>query len=211
MDRAITKQVEIKAFMTDHEAALGSIRLTAQDWDFLDKARAFLQPFASATLYAEGEKSSVSQSLPLMDALLAHYERNKAHYSQDGSRDLRMVRAIEMGWFILDKYYNLTDETPAYAAALLLDPSRRAAYIRKNWPATWVEPAIEAARKLWEADFGMPLDVSDSPLSPSMPPPAKVSRKRGAELDFLMKDMEVINADHTWAKLYAQRVVQRVV
>lgn len=60
IDSAIRKQSEIKAFMTDHEAILGSIRLTAQDWDFLSKARSFLQPFASATLYAEGDKSSIS-------------------------------------------------------------------------------------------------------------------------------------------------------
>lgn len=45
-----------------------------------------------------------------------------------------MLRAIEMGWFILDKYYNKTDEVPVYAAAILLDPSRRAAYLQKNWP-----------------------------------------------------------------------------
>ena len=77
IDSAIAKQSEIKAFMTDHEAALSDLRLTAQDWDFLCKAHTFLQPFASATLYAEGDKSSISQSLPLMDALLAHYERNK--------------------------------------------------------------------------------------------------------------------------------------
>ncbi|KAM0664388.1 hypothetical protein ACQRIU_006970 [Beauveria bassiana] len=100
IDRAITKQAEIKAFMTDYEAVLGNNRLNAQDWDFLDKARTFLQPFASATLYAEREKSSISQSLPLMDALLARYERNKVHYSQEDHRDLRMVRAIEMGCLV---------------------------------------------------------------------------------------------------------------
>ncbi|KAF1730630.1 putative AC9 transposase [Beauveria bassiana] len=195
IDRAIIKQAEIKAFMTDHEAVLGNNRLNAQDWDFLDKARTFLQPFASATLYAEGEKSSISQSLPLMDALLAHYERNKVHYSQEDHRDLRMVRAIEMGWFVLNKYYNLTDETPVYAAALLLDPSRRAAYIRKNWPTSWVEPAIAAAKELWESTFSVTRVESDA-ITPSLSPPLEMtSRQRWAELDLLMKDMEVITAD----------------
>ena len=61
-----------------------------------------------------------------------------------------MLRAIEMDWFILDKYYNMTEDVPIYAAALLLDPCRRAAYLRKNWPDTWVKPAIEAAYILWE-------------------------------------------------------------
>src|ERR1700742_34703 len=93
------------------------------DWDLLCKAHILLQPFASATLYAEGDRSYVSQSLPLMDALLAHYERNRMYYSQEYHRDPRMVRAIEMGWFVLDKYYNMTEEVSVYAT-LLLDPSR---------------------------------------------------------------------------------------
>ncbi|KID86969.1 Ribonuclease H-like protein, partial [Metarhizium majus ARSEF 297] len=195
IDRAIRKQSEIKAFMTDHEAILGNIRLTAQDWDFLSKARIFLQPFASATLYAEGDKSSISQSLPLMDALLAHYERNKTYYSQPDCYDSRMIRAIEMGWFILDKYYNLTEETPVYAAALLLDPSRRAAYIRKNWPVAWVEPAIESANALWQASFSTVPVPEDQRTPLTRPAVAKPSRKRGSELDLLMKDMEVVAAD----------------
>jgi hypothetical protein len=43
-----------------------------------------------------------------------------------------MLHSIEMGWFIIDKYYNRTDEVPVYAAALLLDPSRRIAHLQKN-------------------------------------------------------------------------------
>ena len=44
-----------------------------------------------------------------------------------------MLHAINMGWYVLSKYYGLTDEAPVYAAALLLDPSKRSAYIKKNW------------------------------------------------------------------------------
>lgn len=195
IDRAIIKQSEIKAFMTDHEGALGNLRLTAQDWDLLCKVHAFLQPFTSATLYAEGDKSSISQSLPLMDALLAHYERNKMYYSQEEHQDPKMIRAIEMGWFVLDKYYNMTEEAPVYAAALLLDPSRRAAYIRKNWPISWVEPAIEAANALWEENFKEGPVPNDESTPVLMRPPTKPLKRHGVELDLLMKDMEVITAD----------------
>jgi hypothetical protein len=130
-----------------------------------------------------------------MDALLAHYERNKMHYSQEDHRDPRMVRAIDMGWFVLDKYYSKTEEAPVYAAALLLDPSRRAAYIRKNWPASWAEPAIDAANVLWEEAFREVPVPDELPTSLPMPPPANPPKKRGVELDLLMKDMEVITAD----------------
>uniref|UniRef100_A0A0D2YDT7 HAT C-terminal dimerisation domain-containing protein n=2 Tax=Fusarium oxysporum (strain Fo5176) TaxID=660025 RepID=A0A0D2YDT7_FUSOF len=48
-----------------------------------------------------------------------------------------MVHSIEMGWFILDKYYALIESTPVYAAAMLLDPSKRKYYLLQNWPEEW--------------------------------------------------------------------------
>ncbi len=71
--RTITKQSEMKTFMIDHEATLGSLCLTAQGVDLLCKAHIFLQPFASATFYAEGDKSALSQSQPLMKTLLSNH------------------------------------------------------------------------------------------------------------------------------------------
>jgi formyltetrahydrofolate synthetase len=73
-----------------------------------------------------------------MDALLKHYENAKVKYSNpinpDKKSDVndRMLRSIEMGWWVLDKYYQRTDKAPVYAAALLLDPQRRSAYLRRN-------------------------------------------------------------------------------
>jgi hypothetical protein len=43
-----------------------------------------------------------------------------------------MVHSIEMGWFILDKYYALVESTPVYASAMLLDPSKRKHYLLQN-------------------------------------------------------------------------------
>jgi hypothetical protein len=79
IDKALRKKPQIIQFMTDHETTLNEHRITGHDWDILQKAHQFLQPFAAATLYAEGDKSSLSQSLVLMDALLLHYEQQKVH------------------------------------------------------------------------------------------------------------------------------------
>lgn len=191
MHNALRKKAEIVQFMTDHEIALGDNRLTAQDWDFLTKAHQFLQPFAGSTLYAEGGRSSISQSLVLMDALLLHYEQKKELYSHPESYDPRMLHAIEMGWFLIDKYYSKTEEAPVYAAALLLDPSRRAAYLKQNWPADWYETSIAAASMIWEEDYKMLLqdDRVTDPLSP--PPPPKRPRN---QLDVLLKSLQVKTA-----------------
>jgi len=71
------KKAQIIQFMLNHEQDIGDNRLLSSDWDLLSKAHSFLQPFASATLYAEGDKASLSQSLFLMDCLLHHYEKQK--------------------------------------------------------------------------------------------------------------------------------------
>jgi hypothetical protein len=73
-----------------------------------------------------------------------------------------MIHAIEMGWFILHKYYELTDRFPVYAAAILLDPRKRTAYIEQNWPEEWHRTALDNANTLWEAEYkDLPLESSD--------------------------------------------------
>jgi hypothetical protein len=148
IDNAIRKKTQINQFLIDRDTELEGNVLNGSDWDLLAKTHAFLQPFSSATLFAEGASSSLSQTLTLMDALLLHYEQAKELYSASGTKDDRMLHAIEMGWFILNKYYTMTEDVPVYAAALLLDPSKRVAYIKQNWPAGWHSSAISGAHDI---------------------------------------------------------------
>jgi hypothetical protein len=103
-----------------------------------------------------------------------------------------MVRSIEMGWFVLDKYYTMTDNVPVYAAAILLDPSRRGAYLKKNWPAEWYKPAFEAANTLWLNEFKDDTSSVKSTTPEPMPPPP---RQRGAVLNQILKQMAVLAED----------------
>ena len=64
-----------------------------------------------------------------------------------------MLRAIDMGWFILDEYYTMTDSVPAYAVATLLNPSKRYAWIQKNWPESWWNNAVAGARHIWLTEY----------------------------------------------------------
>jgi hypothetical protein len=112
--------------MVDHDEDIGCANvLTGADWDILSKTHAFLQPFTEATLLTEGDKASLCSTLRLMDGLLSHFEKAKLHYSAPEFYDCRMLHSLEMGWFILDKYYTMSDEAPVYVAALLLDPRCR--------------------------------------------------------------------------------------
>ncbi|KAG6979019.1 hypothetical protein FocnCong_v010959 [Fusarium oxysporum f. sp. conglutinans] len=193
IDRAIRKKDKIQPFMSDHEAAIGNSRLLVGDWELLGKVHTFLQPFASATLYAEGDDSSISQLLMLMDMLLLHYEGQQKTYQSDEHSDERMVRAIDMGWFILSKYYRRTDEVPVYDPALFLDPRKRMAYIKQNWPKEWHENTIASATEFWQREFNYE-QPSDHPSTPTpMPPPLA---KKPNQLAILSKKLEVrtINA-----------------
>ncbi|KAI8412226.1 hypothetical protein FOFC_08856 [Fusarium oxysporum] len=53
-----------------------------------------------------------------MDAILTYFEDQKVLYKSGPEKDLRMVHSIEIGWFILDKYYALVESTPKEYAHL---------------------------------------------------------------------------------------------
>lgn len=74
--RAKRMKPQIIEFMLQHEIALGANRLTGEDWQILDRAHQFLETFAEATLYTEG-KSSISQSLLIIEILLKKFEDEK--------------------------------------------------------------------------------------------------------------------------------------
>lgn len=117
-----------------------------------------------------------------MDVLLSHYEQAREVYSDDP----QMLRAIKMGWFVLDKYYTMSEDVPVYAAALLLDPSRRVAYIRQNWPQEWHSTAISSVVDLWSAEY----EGFSVPERPElmMPPPRQQQEN---QLSQLFKRVEV--------------------
>ena len=98
-----------------------------------------------------------------------------------------MLHAIEMGWFVLNKYYTMTEDVPLYAAALLLDPSKRRAYIEQNWPSDWHESAISGAREIWDAEYNS-IVPPESERPRDVPAPLK---KRDDQLTFLLKSIEV--------------------
>ena len=70
-------------------------------------------------------------------------------------------------WYKFDKYYKLSDDTPVHAAAALLHPQLREAYLRKVWTAKeqqrWIKPTITEVRNLWK-DYFKPESVQSVDL-----------------------------------------------
>lgn len=95
-------------------------RLTDAEWTVLAKIRDFLQPFKDTTMATQGRTATLEYVLPSMDFLLQHFEDAKT--TAIGDKILIMVACIEPGWAKLNHYYNLTDRSPVYIAAVVLNP-----------------------------------------------------------------------------------------
>ena len=81
-----------------------------------------------------------------MDILVKYFEKQKAKYINN----LDFQNTITMAWYAFDKYYLLTDQVPAYGAALLLHSSRWRSYIQAHWKAVWQKVILAKVKKVWQ-------------------------------------------------------------
>jgi hypothetical protein len=102
-----------------------------------------------------------------------------------------MSHAINMGWFILNKYYHKSDETPAYAAALLLNPSCRAKYLNKNWDKAWIDDTITSVSTLWEGTYKT-IEVPTQEGNSGQVQEIQESEKGQSRYQLLMRQLDVV-------------------
>lgn len=78
---------------------------------------------------------------------------------------------INAGWRKMVKYYKLTSESPAYVAAIVLNPNLKWSYIRHNWEEAWVTEAEPLMAAFWEKQYkpqgGTPVIAAPVQLTPS--------------------------------------------
>lgn len=139
LDVSLNLQEHVEWYQRKFYEDLRDDYLTPNEWGILRETRAFLQPFWKITQLTEGRYATLDRTLFTMDVLHRHY--TQAFQKYQGNTPLRSC--IAASWAVFDKYYQLTDETPAYGAAMLLHPSRRMAHVEKNWPKSWHKPVLD--------------------------------------------------------------------
>jgi hypothetical protein len=72
------------------------------------------------------DNGSMTDVLPLMDYLLVDLKTLKTTLLQTKGP---LLPAIEEAWRKLDQYYNLTDKSSVYIAAITLDPRLKLNYL----------------------------------------------------------------------------------
>ena len=128
--------------------------LHAPDWDELKVLYNLLSPFKELTIELQGNivgarmNGAIFDVLPAMDMLLNTLEDAKLAYKAQKSH---FASCINLAWTKLDEYYNLSDNSPIYVVAVMLDPRLKLQYIESRWSThpEWIEIAQEKVRTMF--------------------------------------------------------------
>ena len=84
-----------------------------------------------------------------MEFLLEKLEAAKVEFAEDPY----MSPSINASWSKLDKYYSLTERSPAYIAAMVLTPSQKWTWIEDNWEKEWISIAKAQLQEFWNTQY----------------------------------------------------------
>lgn len=100
-----------------------------------------------------------------MDYMLELFEEGKRQFKDDSI----LGPCINSGWAKLEKYYSKTSDSPAYAAAIVLNPEYKWEYMNTTWEASWIPATREAVEELWRSKYQPKGPPSTTPeLTPSL-------------------------------------------
>ena len=152
----------IKAYFeqfVDEECRLDE--LLEEDWELLRHIQEFLESIAQTTKALESNLSTLDVVLPAMDFILGKFEDGKEQFKDHP----QLSKMFNSGWSKLDKYYQMTEDTPVYVAALVLNPRYKWQYINKNWgKKKWIKKSKKMMQDLWELYKPVDLDLEPSQL-----------------------------------------------
>ncbi|EXK23764.1 hypothetical protein FOMG_19475 [Fusarium oxysporum f. sp. melonis 26406] len=128
LDTTLNLQSYVQWYQKKHHQDMRDDYLTPDEWSALGETRAFLQPFWKITQLTEGRYATLDRSLFTMDVLHKHYTQAFQKHSSNAT----LRSCVAASWAVFDKYYQLTDESPAYGAAIILHPSRRVEWYQET-------------------------------------------------------------------------------
>jgi hypothetical protein len=143
--------------------------LGTEDWNELKELKELLQPLKDAsvrcqTVPVDGHHGALWQTLSTTEWLLAKFEDLKRQPLSQ-----HFLACINLGWKKLNKYYELSDSSPAYRLSVFLHPSHKMAWFERNWGERrdWIKAVDETICTSWnDCKRRWPNDVQ-SPRLPS--------------------------------------------
>jgi hypothetical protein len=179
--------------------------LTPSDWVTLAEIHKFLEPFHDATMANEGVGNSISDVLPAMDYLLHHIEAAKK-----ATNIPHLATMMETAWAKLADYYELTEDSPVYSAATVLNPSLKWAYMEKTWEDKneWIERAKARVGELWREMYKS--TTSCPVLRPGSAQEPTTRRLNGYKMWMKEQKATIFNMDDDEYEVYCREPVMMV-
>jgi hypothetical protein len=154
-------------------------RIDDDTWALLERICEMLEHFNTATLQfqghaKEGHHGALWEVLPSIENLIDEMEKLRAQYPFLRPQERPMVSrgkkatvpvtapqpsnvqflavAVNNAWAVLDKYYNLTDQSTAYVLAVVLNPQYKWAFFDGSWALRpeWLNTAKTKVQALWD-------------------------------------------------------------
>lgn len=142
---------------------------------------------------------SISDVLPTMDYLLHHVET-----ATEATALPQLATMMETAWAKLADYYELTEDSPVYSAATVLNPSVMWAYTENTWEckSKWIKRAKAPVEQLWR-------DQSEATPSASVPRPGSIQetglkKPNGYKLWMKEQKATIFNMDNDEYKVYCR-------
>src|SRR5579871_4460107 len=128
--RALNCRKRIKQYISDCD--IGDCEpLTRHDWTVLEKIHGALHPYYEATLCNEGNHNHLGQWFVTIDFLLSKTWDACCEFEELKKQNPRcqefvwLETAAKSAWTKCEEYYKHADESAAYYAAEVLQPSRK--------------------------------------------------------------------------------------
>ncbi|KAM3505831.1 hypothetical protein MY10362_002714 [Beauveria mimosiformis] len=166
-------------------------KMSADDWSVIAEYLAILRLLKIATKRLEGRPKegkfgATWEVLLTMEWLLKHLEESKLRHERDEEPYLRI--GCNLGWMKLDQYYTLTEDSPAYLAALVLHPAFRWSTVESQWAEhpDWLSRGKAAVEELWDEYRNLSVEQDTIPEQPTV-------ARRSTELDDFMSSVRKLS------------------
>lgn len=149
--------------LTHEEPDLSDDLLTADNWKDLIQIRDFLKGFYDTTKVTESRAATLDRVLPTMDFLLERFEEAEVQFATHTF----MRESVQAGYTKMLQYWNKTERSPAYVAAIVLNPALKYMYFDR-WDPEWQPQMKQAMKTFWEDTYRSNTGLPERPVDDSI-------------------------------------------
>ena len=161
----------VQQFCHDYTPSSGSKPLSKDDilqshhWKELEHLHDHLETFYEATLMVEGNSTGLADHFQTLDWLLNQLDSTKQKFLELSAETQKVNRiesqsykylagCSEAAWLKCEKYYKKADESAAYYAAIVLNPTLKMLWFEQQWEDKaqkdeWLTTVEALVKELW--------------------------------------------------------------